>query len=125
MVYDPQILRSIANPGAPVAGAPVPPSDVPPAAPPQQSEPAVLCELAQKADAAVKAAREALDELTAQAEMSEMIDPSIEKVIVAAAESIAEIDDGIGEACEALEESLEEHEAAVEGDDDDDPYDAY
>ena len=52
------------------------------------------------------------------AEMAETIDPSIEKLVVTASESIAEVDDSLAETVAALLAAREDHESMTADEDD-------
>lgn len=132
MSYPPHVLKSLVSPPPAYPGSapnPVNPmaaggaahghgapgggvhGDVP------KSEPASLHEASLDVQAKLKAARSALEDLVAQAQMGETIDPSVEKTISAAAESLGEIDDSVNEIVESLGGAAQDHEDMVSGDD--------
>lgn len=84
-----------------------------------KSEPASLHDASLDVQAKIKAARAALEDLVAQAQMGESIDPSVEKTISAAADSLGEIDDSVNEIVESLGGSRQDHEDMVTGGSDD------
>lgn len=116
MAQNPAILRSIAanpaaypdSPASPVQR--VPDAGGAPTEEPAAAEPIALHDAATTAKAQVEAARAALEDLQAQAEMADMIDPAAEKAIASAAEEIAAIDDDLAECVDKLAEARKEHE---------------
>lgn len=130
MGYDPAHLRSMLSAPPPAFGGAQPnhgaahggAAGAPGAAPHQQqeapqAEPVALHDAAVKAQEACAAARAALEELSAQAEMAETIDPSVEKAIATCSDSMGECDDGMQEVVANLLTAREDHEAATAVDD--------
>lgn len=129
MAYDPNVLRTLVSPPPTYPGSPANPVNPmghggqqgpAPAGDAPKAEPVALHEAGITAQKAIKAAREALEDLSAQAEMGETIDPSVEKTISAAADSIAELDETMDEITEKLGDARQDHEDMVTPDADHD-----
>lgn len=69
----------------------------------------------EEACATVAAAREMLEDLASSSEMAADMDPAAEKAITKAAELIAQVDDNLAAAAEALGAARADHEGMVGG----------
>ena len=107
-------LPSQAYPGSPpspvTAAGPDAMAKEPPAA-----EPVQLHDCCQEAEAAVDAAREAIEKLQQDAELAANIDPKAEKMIGDAADMIAKIDDSMEQIMTILAGQRADHEEMVSG----------
>lgn len=119
---NPAVLRTIAanpaaypdSPASPVARVPDAGAEAgAPEAP--KAEPVALHEQATAVKEAIAAARSALEDLAASAEMAESIDPEVEKAISAASDELGEVDDDIAECLEKLGDARQEHEDLMDG----------
>lgn len=119
---DPSILASIGSNQA-YPGSPPSPVNVAPGGADDggaQAEPVALHEACTAACEAIKDARAKLEDLSAQAEMAEDIDPKAEKALTQAAQMIAKIDDSMAMVEQTLGAARQDHEGMVNGGDDDD-----
>ena len=127
MAYDPSVLRSMLSPppafGGQAHGAPTSPTGGAGQQQAQQqqqpqAEPVALHDASVKAQEACAAARAALEDLAAQAEMAETIDPAVEKSISDASDSMGECDDAMQEIVASLLSAREEHDEMASGEED-------
>jgi hypothetical protein len=120
---DPNMLRALAANPTPYPGSPPNPvnrgpgagpgAPAPGGAPP--SEAAGLSGKGKKAKETLKAARAAFEDLAADAELAENMDPALEKLITGATEQLATLDDDCEDMCTELDGMAEDHEALVKG----------
>lgn len=115
MPTDPAILRSIASPSQPGPGAAHPgaPGGIP-GAPGGEAdkpkEPASLADACSDASESVGAASDALDELVAQAEVDDSIDPKVEKLLIKCADGLAKVKEDLETAGTKLSEAKDKRD---------------
>lgn len=115
---EPSILRTIAANPSPTPGAPAAPvsKDGAPGEKPAVSEPVALADASTAACDGLGNALGSLEDLMAQAEVSESIDPKIEKLIAKAIDLATQAKEAADEAAEALGSARDEHRELVDDD---------
>lgn len=113
---DPSILANIGSNQA-YPGSPASPMNATPGAgaePPAKAEPVDLHDSCMEVCETIKSARQMLEDLSAKAEMAADIDPAAEKAIAKASAMLAQVDDTLGTAEEALGAARAEHEDSAD-----------
>lgn len=112
---DASILRTIAaNPSPTPGAAPAAPGKDAPGEKPPVSEPVALADAGTAASDGLKNALGTLEDLMAQVEVAESVDPKIEKLVAKAIDFATKASQALSEAAEALGSARDEHDDLVD-----------